>query len=291
MEKLKQFILKKIYKILKYLYPIPSVLNRKVTSEMIANNNQLSIVRFGDGELGQIINKNDIGFQKYDEKLAVRLRDIIESRPNADILICIPDVFDDISKLKKNPREYWLRWTVRNRAHLYYLLKENVYGDSLVSRLYLPWIDNSQERIIVENLKSSWKNKSIIIVEGEKTCCGVGNDLFECAKSVKRILCPTENAFNKYLDIYMACMRYSANVDMFLISLGPTATVLAYDLAKQGIRALDLGHVDLQYEYFKRQIDERIKIPGKYNNEIMYTDVENCFDQTYLDSILINLND
>lgn len=32
---------------------------------------------------------------------------------------------------------------------------------------------------------------------------GVGKDLYENAKSVKRIICPTNNAFDKYDEILM----------------------------------------------------------------------------------------
>jgi hypothetical protein len=38
---------------------------------------------------------------------------------------------------------------------------------------------------------------------------------------------------------------------LILISLGPTATVLAYDLAKLGYWAIDIGHIDNEYEWLK----------------------------------------
>ena len=37
---------------------------------------------------------------------------------------------------------------------------------------------------------------------------------------------------------------------LFILALGPMATVLAYDLARLGYRALDLGHIDIEYEWF-----------------------------------------
>ena len=50
---------------------------------------------------------------------------------------------------------------------------------------------------------------------------------------------------------------------MILITLGPTATILAYDLAMQGYQAIDLGQVDNEYEWFLRHATERIVIEGK----------------------------
>lgn len=46
-----------------------------------------------------------------------------------------------------------------------------------------------------------------------------------------------------------------------LIALGPTATVMAYDLADMGYQALDIGNVDIEAEWFLRGVDEKIKIP------------------------------
>lgn len=278
------------YRIYKYMYPNPNVINRVETSEMIASNKSLSLVRFGDGELGQILNQIDIGFQKYNIELADRLKSIILAEEDRNILICIPNVFNDVSNLKNRPRFFWEEWIVNNKAILCNLLKSKKYGDSLVSRLYLPWKDTSNEITVVDNLKKTWCNKSVVIVEGAKTRWGVGNDLLAETKSIKRILCPAENAFDKYDEIFNACMKYSEFTDIFILALGPTATVLAFDLAKQGIRALDLGHFDLQYEYLMRQSEERVEIPTKYNNETMNTNVETCTDNSYLESIVFDLS-
>ena len=36
-----------------------------------------------------------------------------------------------------------------------------------------------------------------MIVEGKKTKLGMGNDLFNNAKDIKRIICPAQNAYEK----------------------------------------------------------------------------------------------
>jgi len=41
-----------------------------------------------------------------------------------------------------------------------------------------------------KKLKKIWDGKDIIIIESEKSRLGVGNDLFDNTKSIKRILCP-----------------------------------------------------------------------------------------------------
>lgn len=288
MKKLKNMIK---HSILNKIYFPPKIVSRTRTSEMLVAQEKLSLVRYGDGELGQIINQNDIGFQKYNADLVKRLREILEAEDDPNILVCIPDVFGkNIYKLKPEPKDYWMKWIIANRAKLKnYFKKGKIYGDSLVSRLYLPWIDKSDEAIIVNNFKTIWNNKKIIIVEGEKTRWGVGNDLLAKTRSVKRIICPAENAFLKYDEILFTCMKYSIGVDLFILAIGPTATILAYDLAKAGVRALDLGHFDLQYEYLIRQLDSREKIVGKYNNELQDSNVEKCSDEIYVQSIIAKI--
>ena len=40
---------------------------------------------------------------------------------------------------------------------------------------------------------------------------------------------------------------------LMIVVLGPTATVLAYDLAKAGYQALDIGHLGKAYDWLKRK--------------------------------------
>lgn len=279
------------YKVYKIKYPIPMVIDRLKTSEMIANNNSLSIARFGDGELGQILRKDDIGFQHYNSDLAQRLQEILLSEPDSHILICIPDLFQSLSKLKDKPRNYWQQWILQNRFGLYKIIPSQTYGDSLVTRLYLPWVNTSDEETIVCNIKSAWNGKQVIIVEGKKTRWGIGNDLLENAASVWRILCPSINAYEKYYQILNLCKYHATNDCVFLLALGPTATVLAYDLAKDGKRALDLGHLDLQYDYLNQKATERTTIAGKFNNELTGDPVEACSDPLYINSVIEDISD
>lgn len=66
---------------------------------------------------------------------------------------------------------------------------------------------------------------------------------------------PNKNAFESYTAILGDLIKYKKDVT-FLIILGPTATVLAYDLTVHGYRALDIGHVGKDYTFFKRGISQ-----------------------------------
>ena len=98
-------------------------------------------------------------------------------------------------------------------------------------------------------LKKIWDGKDVIIVEGSKTRLGVGNDLFGNVLSVKRILAPAENAFSCYQLIIQEVVKIYKH-ELILLALGPIATVLAYEFSKLNMRALDLGHIDIEYEWF-----------------------------------------
>ena len=72
----------------------------------------------------------------------------------------------------------------------------------------------------------------------------------------------------------------------FLLALGPTATVLAYDLCKAGYRALDIGHLDICYELLLRGESHMVAIEGKYVNEACYRSPAPCTDLAYLSQII-----
>ena len=115
-------------------------------------------------------------------------------------------------------------------------------------------------------MKSIWDKRDVVIIEGEQSRLGVGNNLFDNMKSIQRILCPTKNAFNKYNYILDEAKTLSKD-KLILIALGPTATVLAYDLNKLGYQAIDVGHVDIEYEWFLMKATEKVKLQNKYVNE------------------------
>ena len=63
------------------------------------------------------------------------------------------------------------------------------------------------------------------------------------------IYAPTIDAFNVYDEIFKKARTIDKN-RLVCIILGPTATVLAYDLAQLGYRALDLGHIVKSYDLY-----------------------------------------
>ena len=106
-------------------------------------------------------------------------------------------------------------------------------------------------------------------------------------KSIQRIICPIENSFNIYDKIKKEVLKVSKK-RLILIALGPTATILSYDLYKLGYQAIDIGHVDIEYEWYLRKAKERIKIENKYVNEVSNgrKNISKIKDKNYYNQII-----
>ncbi|MGN0141606.1 MAG: GT-D fold domain-containing glycosyltransferase [Roseburia sp.] len=230
-----------------------------------------SMARFGDGEFAAIAGRVRHKFQTVaDEKLGQRLLEVLHAKEDG-LLLGIADNYGSLQRYtaqaKREIRRY-LKREVR-REHLALLERDMLYYDAYVTRPYIMYADNGTDAPLrrFENLKRIWDGRDCVFVEGNQTRLGVGNDLFANAGSVRRILAPVVNAFGSYERIYEECLKQNKDA-LFLLALGPTATVLAYDLYQAGYQAVDVGHVDLEYEWFLKGEGHRTPVEGKYNNEI-----------------------
>lgn len=269
----------------------PNVYGLTETLELLRNP-RVSCGRFGDGEIS-LIYGSDLGFQKYNEKLALRLKEIIQLPKENYFLVCLPDVFGDLSFCKPEAKKFWHENIVYNRERWCDLLVEGkLYYNSFTSRFYSLYLDKSHCPKCVGLWKKVWDKKRLLIVEGEGTRLGVGNDLLDNASIIKRILCPAENAWDKYDEILGRVLDIKDNFDVVLVALGPTATVLCYDLHKQGVKAIDVGHIDLEYEWYKLGTTTRVAIEGKYVNEVKGANVVvECFDISYKSQIICEIGE
>lgn len=242
----------------------PQVLSWEETIREIVTK-RCSLSRNGDGEI-DIMLGYDIPFQKYDCRLAAIMRKAIAaSFPN--YLSTVPDIFMGTERLNAKAVSYYKRYLHRKRYGYYQLAKAPLYGDSFVSRFYIDIIDKSEADKHVEALKSIWDKKAVILVEGQGSRLGVNNDLFANANSVRRIVGPSTDAFSVYDELMAAVRTYATKDNLILLALGPTATAMAYELALDGYWAVDIGHVDIEYEWYLMKAESKVPVPGKYTNE------------------------
>lgn len=230
-----------------------------------------SFARFGDAEI-RIIEGNTTKFQNYDQSLAKRLYEILQYEQE-HVLVGIPDIFDSLEPYTDNSKKFWKEHLFFSRkTYLKYCNTDKVYENAFFSRLYYIYKDKEQSGIWFERVKEIWRDKNVVIVEGEGTHTGVGNDLMDTAAGVERILCPALNAYLAYPDIKQACFTFGRD-KLFLLAVGNTAKLLVSDLTREGYRAIDIGNLDMEYEWYlhknvqKEKIEKHDIIGRKANEE------------------------
>lgn len=275
------FIKKKKYKILSDIETVNKIVNE-----------HKSMARFGDGEFKWIIGMKQENFQEDDPILTQKLIKVL-CENNDHILIGIPSFINDMSKYSLNAKKYWTWFLLKSYKKICkYLNVNKVYCDSYITRPYLD-IKNKNKNDVkarYENLKRIWNLKNIIIIEGKYSRLGLGNDLFDNAESIRRIVCPPQNAFRIYDKIKTTIMECNKD-NLFILSLGPTATVLAYELSMEGYQCIDIGHIDIEYMWFLNGAVRKEKINGKHVNEIDNNGViEDITDEVYKEQVIKELN-
>lgn len=225
--------------------------------------------RYGDGEFEIILGQKAV-YQKNDNNLAERLREILLTNLDNHI-VALADDYGAMRQLREENKGTIRRYMTeeKRKSHYDLLNMEKQYYNAYISRPYVIYPHEEREKAEqrFRNLKRIWEDQEVLLVEGDRTRMGVGNDLFDNARQIKRIIAPNENAFDVYEEIYRASLRHGEG-KLILIALGPAATVLAYDLAKEGYWAIDIGHLDLEYEWFLKG-EGYSYIPHKYNNEVL----------------------
>lgn len=218
-----------------------------------------SLVRLGDGEI-TMIRGRDLSFQKVNPEITEGLKRILMYEHDG-LMTAIPAIFGDLRIYRKESRDFWKEHLLFSRKiYQTYCCAGKKYANAYISRFYYPMEDKSQCGKWIENIKQIWKDKDIVVVEGEKTHNGVGNDLLDTAKSIERIIGPSEQAYEKVDEIMECCREYPKD-RLFLVSLGIAAKFLTEKLFLEGYRVLDIGNLDMEYEWFLGRSEHKEKIP------------------------------
>lgn len=252
------------------LWPKPRIMTFEQTVEHIVTT-KCSVARICDGELGVACGK-DLNFQTNDAALGQRISDLL-TKGASGTLVCLPPTFYRHERKSMAKVEYNF-WT----AHFYYFRpawnklvnRRKTYGNAWITRIYSPWWDVESARRKFDMLSRIWRDRDIVFIEGEYSRLGVGNDCFDAARSIRRIIAPAKNAFAAYDRIMDAALTLPSDT-LVLIALGPTATVLAADLASHGYQAIDMGHLDIEYEWMRLGAKTKIPVTGKFVNEAFIT--------------------
>lgn len=260
--------------------------DKETVDEIVYNKKSLS--RFGDGELAWMNNEELDSFQQYSDEFAEDLRKAFQNK-NENLLIGIPIGMFDSKYCNIRVKMHWAIIKSEFYSRLIKFIDFNKkYSNASITRPYIDYTNYDYSTEAFKNLKRIWDNKKVVFVEGEKTKLGLGNDLFDNAKEIKRIICPAMNAYEKLDEIEKSIKKNVQKTDLILTALGPTASILASDMCNEGYQIVDIGHIDIEYYWYLNHSILRDEVPGKYVNESGKKDCSNIYDNdsSYLNSTI-----
>lgn len=244
-----------------------------------------SLVRFGDGEITLISGIASVT-QQGNSELAERLVQVLESDEDG-LLVAVYGVFEGMEHLHRDSQNFWKKHLLKFRKdYNRYCRPDRIYYNTFMSRCYYSMKDRSKCEQWFDRIRNIWKDKDIVVVEGEQTHNGVGNGLLSGAHTVQRIICPSKDAYSIYKQILETCMKFDREY-LFLLSIGAAAKPLAYDLFKEGYRVIDIGNMDLEYEWYLRKT--KGKIPLEKHGIIGQEENQRAGYDEYLKQIAVTL--
>lgn len=266
-QKVKDKIAQHIYLLYKYkilknkikVYTVDETINQLL-------NTQKSLVRFGDGEITMIRGRS-LQLQNVDINLITDLKRILNYE-HENLMISVPDIFDGVEQYNEKSIQFWKDHLLfSRRIYEKYCRKDKIYCNAFISRCYYMYKDKSFCDAWFKKIREIWKNRDIVIVEGVRSHSGVENDLFSQAASVERIIGPASNAYEKLDKLEEECLKYPKD-RMFLLALGAAAKPLAEDLFLNGYRVMDIGNLDMEYEWFLRGAKNKIKLEKHFAESV-----------------------
>lgn len=260
----------------------PKIIDVESTVNLICDEKK-SLARFGDNEFELMCGRLRVNYQDVDDKLAGRLKEVLNSDED-NLLIAIADNYGSLEKYTDEAagdiRAYMSREVRKNHMELLDLSRQ--YYNAYLSRPYIIFRDKENAESRFKNIKRIWDDKDVLIVEGEHTRFGVGNKLLNNARNIERIIVPDKNAFQRYDEMKEFVCKYGEG-KLILAIIGPTATVLAYDLAKEGYWIIDIGQLDTEYEWFLRGVKKKCNINYKNVSETArYEPIDASLSDSYL---------
>lgn len=230
---------------------IPTIQSVEDSIRTLVTNQKASLCRFGDGEI-QLLKGNHIPLQTASPKLSARFREILASKQD-NVLIAFPRLlYASKQNIVPYARRFWREngQAFRDELEQYIDFNHTYYAAelTLASNLFESYDVNAY----FEKIAKIWQDQAITIVCGETVFQHIEYNIFDVAKSVDYVLAPSLNAFDVYDTLLERCRAIPQHHVIILI-LGPTAKVLAYDLAQQGFRALDLGHIAKSYDWYRKE--------------------------------------
>lgn len=231
--------------------------------KLISSN--CSICRFGDGEINLLVG-NSIPFQKSSKKLSEKLEEVLRSN-NPNVMLGIPLLFRSYEGVDFFARKVTRAFYGKYNDYITSFLNQNQeYYCAGVTFPYINATDKSQNfKEYYEKFATIWNKKDIAIICEDRVFKNIKYNIFNSANSIEYLYTKSKNAFDDYNDILTQAKKISKDKTIIII-LGPTATVLAYDLTLLGYRAIDIGHIAKDYDAWMKNLPSNAKIITEFFN-------------------------
>jgi hypothetical protein len=264
-----------------YRYKSAKNLKGRVETLQYLLNSEVSISRFGDGEMIMALLGQGIGFQNKSQELSRKLQHILIEKDDR-VLVCLNNEFMrnvtahwvlDFERSKKDYIAYEslnrindIGIILRKKEHTFYnesykILfgnkKPSLFGDATVFMLGLYYNEYRNEQIeeVKELFMNMLRGKHLLIACPESPLMEPSFRALEKkmrlagANNIKVITIPENNCFAHYQQIKSEILK-TTGFETLWIQAGPTATVMAHDLAtKHGVLAYDIGSLNTTLQY------------------------------------------
>lgn len=200
-------------------------------------DNRASFARYGDGEIRLMFRDDyNIGFQKNSVDLQQALRALfLDDKYRDKVLLGFPYVWRGA---------YWATvWTDVWPQYRELASHVPVYGLTQVTRPLFFTMTGDRG---VQAWRRMWDNKRVCVITGKNSRFTLLPELFDNVADVRYIHSLPKNAFTDVPRV-LEDVRSGPDADLYLLSLGPSGTVLAAELAVEGRWALDIGHISASY--------------------------------------------
>lgn len=220
------------------------------TLDMLIHTNN-SLCRFGDGEFENALQWPSPFQYTHLPEISAKLLTILSSQ-RKDICICLPrKMYEGKQNLSLQEQLFWRKAYMKT---FYDLIDTHchIHQTYYATEVSMPFAyQNVDLAKFFSKVRQIWQSKDITIIANKSIFNGLQYNIFDNAASVELMDAPSKNAFAQYPSILQRSLQLD-KARLIIIILGQTATVLAYDLACQGFRALDFGHIAKTFDWYKK---------------------------------------
>lgn len=208
-----------------------------------------SICRYGDGEIYHLFQhktKYGSGGQQCSINFQKKLIEVLHNT-NPKILIGFSGYYCEnefintnyiLNSLSESTKKFILETKPKLQMKFPFLFIGKLYSAEITR---LAQLKNNKQIIDIYN--KLFCENNCIFVGNNKIIQLIKNKIIDKFKQIEFIETPNTNAYDQYENIINKIIENDNLQDkLILISLGPTATIMSYDLAQKNHWSLDIGH-------------------------------------------------